>query len=199
MSAEDLQRVRDVLDEVLARGPRETTNQVDWKSSTRVIVDRYGGRLSLLDYILDPGSFANITQQSTLVREQVMIMLLPYLITDALPQLGVDPSANTSWVIPIAQRCARTPTSHLRVSELTVQEVRIVGAIEDVLHEICRVLTNMWIDAFDLDSLSEARLKTLLPQWRIHIKGLMEWLDWSEWVRCSPECGPEVSASDTLV
>jgi len=122
-----------------------------------------------------------------------------------IPHHGRPPSARRRpfgehvVVIPIAQRCARTPTSHLRVLELTAQEFRIFGATGDVLHEICRVLTNMWIDAFDLGSLSEARAEDAHPQWRTNVKGLMGWLDWSEWVRCSPECGPEVSASNVSV
>jgi len=198
ISPEDLQRLFEELDEVLTRDPRPKADQVDWKSVIHVVVERYGGRLSLLDYILSPNSFTNVTQQSMLLREQVMTMLLPYLLTDALPELGAEPSSNTSWVVPIAQRCARTSTSHLRLSGFTTQERRIVGAIEDVLHEICRVLTEIWINAFDLESLSEARLKTLLPQWRTNVKDLMAWLDWSEWVRCTPECGPEVSTGDML-
>jgi len=31
-----------------------------------------------------------------------------------------------------------------------------------------------------------------VESWRQSVQDLMAWLDWSMWVRCHPECGPEV-------
>src|SRR5882762_1831490 len=192
ISASDFAHVMEEVREVLVRDSADTGSGIDWGSATHVIVERYGGRLELLNYILDPESFPNVTHQAAIAREQLLIMLNPYLLVQAVPEPSADPAANTSWVMSIAQRCARTQTLGIPLEQLTKQERRILDAIEDVLHEICRVLTEMWIDAFDIEAASEKHSRTALQSWRQSVQDLMAWLDWAVWVRCNPACGPEV-------
>ena len=192
ISANDFARVIEEVQGVLVRDSADTGSGIDWGSVTHVIVERYGGRLELLNYILDPESFSNVTHQAAIAREQLLIILNPYLLVQAVPEPGADPAANTSWVIPIAQRCAQTQTLGIPLEQLTKQERRILNAIEDVLHEICRVLTGMWIDAFDIEAASEKHARTAVQSWRQSVQDLMAWLDWAVWVRCNPSCGPEV-------
>ena len=192
ISASDFARMFDELQDVLVRDPADAGSGIDWGSVTHVIVERYGGRLELLNHILDPKSFPNITHRAAIAREQLLIMLNPYLLVHAVPALGADPVANTSWAMPIAQRCARTQTLYVPLGQLTKQERRILDAIEDVLHEICRVLTSMWIDAFDIEVASEEHASMAVQSWRQSVQDLMTWLDWSVWVGCNPACGMEV-------
>jgi hypothetical protein len=194
VSASDFARVIQEFEKVLVRDRANTGSGIDWRSVTHVIVERYGGRLELLKYILDPESFPNVTKRAAIAREQLLIMLNPYLLVQAVPDSVTDPSANTSWAAPIAQHCAQTQTLHVPVGQLTRQERRILEAMEDVLHEICRVLTGMWVDAFDIEAASEKHASTVVQSWRQSIHDLMVWLDWSVWVRCTPACGPEVRA-----
>ena len=193
ISSSDFTCVREELEGVLSR---DTTmhigSGIDWQSITHVIIKRYSGRLALLKYLLDPGSFTDVSRQAALVRQQLLIILSPYIVTHALPESDADPSKDTSWAAPTAMLCARTQTSHLPIEKLTRQEYRIFRAVEDTLHEICRVLVGMWVDAFDIETASEARTINAIQSWRQNVTHLMTWLDWTVWLDCDPPCGPEV-------
>ena len=38
-----------------------------------------------------------------------------------------------------------------------------------------------------------AKISQILRKWEADLNGLMTWLDWSVWVKCNPDCGPEAS------
>ncbi|KAI0060145.1 hypothetical protein BV25DRAFT_986342 [Artomyces pyxidatus] len=184
ISANDSARVHAELAEVFGRQTRGSG--VDWGSVTRLIVERYAGRLETLRYTLEPVATFNLnaTQQAALVRFQFLTMLVPYMTTDSVP-------TNASWTSSIVERCSTPSTSLIPASLLTPQERRIQGSVQGTLHEICRRLTVMWVDAFDIEAASEERAVVALENWRVHVKELMDWLGWSVWVDCNPACNPD--------
>ena len=118
-------------------------------------------------------------------------MLNPYMVTQAVPKPDAH-SSDTAWMAPVVHYCSTTQTLHIRRDTLTSQESTILGAVEETLHEICRALGMMWVDAFDIESAGDDRLSELVNGWKHQVKSLMLWLDWSIWIRCDPGCGPEV-------
>jgi len=192
ISEADSKCVRDQLTEMFARDGMGSG--IDWGSITQVIVDRYGGRLGLLQRILqNPESKRNVTEQVTEARSQVLIMLTPYMLTSAIPPNPTGP-LNRSWIDPIVKHCASTHTAWAPEALLTLQEKLIKRAVEEVLSRVCGVLGDIWVDVFDSGESSIKELEQFLGRWRSDITELMGWLDWPLWLKCDPPCGPEVSS-----
>jgi hypothetical protein len=192
ISEADIQHVRDQLADMFTRDGQGSG--IDWGSVTQVIVDRYGKRLELLRYILEnPESKRNTTERVAEARSQVLIMLTPYMLTSAIPPNLTGP-VDRSWVDPVVKHCASTHTAWAPETLLTPQEKVIKGGIEDVLSRICSVLGDIWTDAFDSEKAEIKELERFLEKWESDIIELMDWLDWSIWLKCNPPCGPEVSS-----
>ena len=192
ISEADSKYVRDQLTDMFVRDGQGSG--IDWGSIAQVIVDRYGGRLELLQRVLqNPESKRNITEQIAEARSQVLIMLTPYMLTSAIPPNPTGP-VNRSWIDPIVKHCASTHTAWAPEALLTPQEKIIKGAVEEVLSRICDVLGDVWVDAFDSGESSVEELERLLRKWQSDITDLMDWLDWPIWLKCDPPCGPEVSS-----
>ena len=157
-------------------------------------MDRYGKRLELLRHILEnPESKRNVTERAAEARSQVLIMLTPYMLTSAIPPNPTGP-VDRSWIDPVVEHCASTHTSWAPEALLTPQEKVIKGAVEEVLSRICSVLGDIWVDAFDSEKAGFEELERLLEKWQSDIIELMDWLEWSIWLKCNPPCGPEVSS-----
>ncbi|KAH9003836.1 hypothetical protein EDB86DRAFT_2282200 [Lactarius hatsudake] len=188
ISALDTEQVRDELRTVLTR-ERDGGSGIDWGSITRVVTERYAGRLEYLSFLLSPNTtFAGPLERAAIARAQLLVMLAPYITTTDVPE-RLPASANLSWAAPVAQRCATTQTSLIPLDVLTPQEARIHAAVENTLHEICRRLVLVWAEFFDVEAADEAGATEATEVAYGHISELMEWLDWSEWVRCEPGCG----------
>jgi len=197
ISEADSKHIRDQLTDVFTRDGQGSG--IDWGSITQVIVDRYGKRLELLQHVLrNQESKRNVTEQVTEARSQVLIMLTPYMLTSAIPPNPTGP-VDRSWVDPVVKHCAATHTAWTPEALLTPQEKLIKGAVEDVLSQICGVLGNIWVDAFDSENIGIRELEGLLKKWESDIAELMDWLDWSIWLRCNPACGPEASSRLVLL
>ena len=191
ISKTDSKYIRDQLTDVFTRDGQGSG--IDWGSITQVIVDRYGGHLELLRHILrNPESKRNVTEQVAEARSQVLTMLTPYMLVSAIPPNPTGP-VDRSWIDPVVEHCASTHTAWAPETLLTPQEKVIKGAVEEVLSEICRVLGDIWVDAFDSGGASVRELERFLVKWRSDISELMDWLEWSVWLKCDPGCGPEVS------
>ncbi|KAH9028929.1 hypothetical protein EDB84DRAFT_1439471 [Lactarius hengduanensis] len=188
ISALDTEQVRDELRTVLTR-ERDGGSGIDWGSIVRVVTERYAGRLEYLRFLLSPDTttFADTLERAAVAREQLLVMLAPYITTTDLPQ-QLPASANLSWAAPVAQRCATTQTSLIPFDILTPQEARIHAAVENTLHEICRRLVLVWAEFFDVEAANEAGATEATEVAYGHISELMSWLDWSEWMRCEPGC-----------
>ena len=189
ISALDSDRVRAELETVLTREQDEGSG-IDWGSIVRVVTERYASRLEYLRFLLSPNTttFADALERAAAAREQLFVMLAPYITTASVPE-RLPASANLSWAAPVELRCATTQTSHIPLGMLTPQEARIHAAVENSLHEICRRLVLVWVEFFDVETADEARATEATEVARGHIEELMAWLDWSVWVRCEPECG----------
>ncbi|KAH8993105.1 hypothetical protein EDB92DRAFT_2086455 [Lactarius akahatsu] len=189
ISALDTEQVRDELRTVLTR-ERDGGSGIDWGSIVHVVTERYAGRLEYLRLLLSPNTttFADALERAAVAREQLLVMLAPYITTTDVPQ-QLPASANLSWATLVAQRCATTQTSLIPLDILTPQEARIHAAAENTLHEICRRLVLVWAEFFDVEAADEAAATEATEVAYGQISELMEWLDWSEWVRCEPGCG----------
>ena len=197
ISEVDTKYVLDQLTDIFTRDGQGSG--IDWGSITQVIVDRYAGRLELLRHILqNPESKRNVTEQAAEARSQVLIMLSPYMLTSAIPPNPIGP-VDPSWIDPVVKHCASTHTAWTPKTLLTLQEELIKGAVEEVLSQICGVLGDIWVDAFDSEQAGVKELERFLRKWQSDITELMDWLDWSIWLRCDPGCGPEVSSQPILL
>ncbi|KAF9788174.1 hypothetical protein BJ322DRAFT_611735 [Thelephora terrestris] len=189
ISETDSKYIREQLHDIFTRTGQGSG--IDWGSITQVIVDRYGKRLELLQHILqNPGSKRNITEQVAEVRSQALIMLTPYMLVSAIPPNPTGP-VDPSWIDPVVKHCASTHTAWAPSTLLTPQEKLIKVAVEAVLFRICGVLGDIWKDAFDSGETGLNALQRLLGKWQSDIEQLMDWLDWSMWLKCEPICGPE--------
>ena len=190
ISVVDSEQVRAELRAVLLR-EQDRGSGIDWGSITRVVIERYAGRLEYLRSLLSPNTtqttFLDKLEQAAVARAQLLVMLAPYITRVDIPD-RLPPSVNLSWAAPIAQRCATTQTSHIPLDMLTSQEARIHAAMENTLHEICRRLVLVWVEFFDVEAADEARAVKATEMAYEHIDELMAWLDWSAWVRCEPGC-----------
>jgi len=188
ISVLDSERVHAELQTVLTR-EEDRGSGIDWGSIARVVMERYGGRLEYLHFLLSSNTttFVDKLERAAVVRMQLLAMLAPYITTADVPG-QLPPSANLSWAAPIAQRCATTQTSHIPLGILTPQEARIHAAVENTLHEICRRLVLVWVKFFDVEAADEVGAAEATVVARGHIAELVAWLDWSVWVQCEPGC-----------
>ncbi|KAJ7166745.1 hypothetical protein C8R46DRAFT_1192085 [Mycena filopes] len=193
MTRADAQTKLRELENALAR-PWDEGSGVDWASVVRVVVERYGERLAVLNYTLS--SVSDLDTAAFHARQQVLIMLVPHFTTADVP------SDSLAWLAPVVERCA---TIHTRafstLDTLTKQEETIKGAVDDVMAQICRRLGRMFHAAVgvadpaaDVDSGSKQKkdARRVVAEMRGELGALMEWLDWVQvWVRCRPACGVE--------
>ncbi|KAG9104805.1 hypothetical protein FRC06_009275 [Ceratobasidium sp. 370] len=159
---------------------------VDWQALSTVIMDRYGARLEYLRFLLDPNRVFRNTTAVEAVRAQLMLMLLTDLTAETIPD---DRCNSHEWARPIATHCSSFLLSRLPLSEFTREERTLFSAISGTQAEICRVLTLIWSEAYDVPLSTDKT--ALLKEWRERVDTLMKWLDWSLWNRCIPECDLE--------
>ncbi|KAH9916336.1 uncharacterized protein B0H18DRAFT_1038662 [Fomitopsis serialis] len=178
-SREDVARVRADVAEMAAREPGARSG-VDWVDLARVIEDRFADRLPYLQYLLHQ-SVVNASAQAAAVRKQLIVSLVPYMHRGAIGTL--------EWFADIAHGCAARFTESLPVSKFTKQEYLLYRAVEEVLHEICRVYIGAWVDAFDVEAKDAEVAARLLGKWSGEFDALTEWLDWPVWIQCHPACG----------
>ncbi|KAJ7181067.1 hypothetical protein C8R46DRAFT_1211346 [Mycena filopes] len=164
------------LEDALGR-PWDEGSGVDWASVVRVVVERYGERLAVLNHTLS--SVADLDTAAFHARQQVLIMLVPHFTTADVP------SDSLAWLAPVVERCTTTHTrAFSTLDTLTKQEETIMGAVDDVMAQICRRLGRMFHAAKDASR--------VVAEMRGELGALMEWLDWVQvWVRCRPACGVE--------
>ena len=160
---------------------------VDWGGMVRTVQDRYAKRLELINDLLQPGSDA--AEAAAQVREQILILLTPYIPFGAFDG---DVKGRRIRMGLVGHRCSTTLTKWIASrldTSMTPSERLIKASIEEVQHEICRVISEIWIDAFAIEEETNPRkISELVGEWRVEVRELMEWLDWPMWVRCNPRC-----------
>ncbi|QRW23328.1 hypothetical protein RhiXN_08364 [Rhizoctonia solani] len=138
-------------------------------------------------------------------RAQLMIMLMPDLTPDTIPndtaladsgaearysQTSMDKSRTHEWVKPILEHCSSYLVSHLPHKTFTREERTLYAGVQGTLYEICRVLSLLWSEAYD--PLPDTKPTDLVDRWRTQVDKLMQWLDWPMWNKCTPECDLDV-------
>ncbi|KAH9926914.1 uncharacterized protein B0H18DRAFT_1004463, partial [Fomitopsis serialis] len=182
-SAADIARVRADIAEMMSRDwSPEVRGNVDWIALARVVQDRYADRLPYMQYLLHSPA-ANVSEHMVLLRKQLVVSLIPYMPREHI--------GSPDWFANIAYNCAESFAGWLPMERFTKQERVLLSAVEEVLHEICRVYTEAWVDAFDVESKSDDVARELMRKWRGEFDKLVEWLDWPGWIKCEPECGPD--------
>ncbi|KZT65017.1 hypothetical protein DAEQUDRAFT_697780 [Daedalea quercina L-15889] len=179
LSKADITHVRADIAEVMARDPF-TGSGVDWQGLARVIQERFADRLPFMQHLLHQPE-VNVTAQLTRVRRQLIISLIPYMHRENVGE--------PEWFAEIAHRCAARFTDHLPRAEFTKQERVLHHATEEVLHEVCRVYTEAWVEAFDAEEKSIPVVQGYLEKWKGQFDSLVAWLDWPVWIKCDPPCG----------
>lgn len=178
----------------------------------QVIVDRYGKHLELLHSVLGDKITRNTTERAKLTRERLFIILTPYMLKTVVPSnnstssssAGSILNAEKAWVAPMATLCTQTYTHFSRYLpvDLTHSESLLLSSIEDVLSQICRVLSTMWVDAFPIERLIDSsassndhdreaalqEIENTLATWEREVTWLMGWLDWDVWSGCKDGC-----------
>ena len=186
ISVQDLDSIRSTIDLVYSDWDAAGSG-VDWGSMVRTIQDRYALRLELVDDLLQHG--LDVVEVANRVREQVLTLLTPYM---PFGTYEGDVGGRRDFVGPIAHRCSTTLTEWIgsRLDKsMTPSERLIRASIEDVQHEICRVISKIWIDAFTIEDETDLqKISGLVEEWKVEVRKLMEWLDWPMWVRCRPRC-----------
>jgi len=211
INKKEVDSVMNKLDAILKE--EQSPSRVDWKTLFQVLVDRFAERLEVLEYILNTTTTSHETVEERLgkAHRYVTGMLAPYTLLSAVPpkSLNLDwTSANHSWAVGVFEECATTHTRYLDEDEtlslFTPSEHLLLGAVKDVLKEICRVVVRIWAEGEEVLAAQELGLQSgshsggdpsevLLNHWSESIQGLISWLDWSFWVRCRPACSFEVS------
>ncbi|KAG7448568.1 uncharacterized protein BT62DRAFT_929654 [Guyanagaster necrorhizus] len=198
VSDDDISAVMDRLEQAMQTAHGGESG-VDWTTLVHVIVDRYGDRLEMVQYLLNSTGSPDSDglRAAKRVQTQLKVMVQPYQLHSVVPPSL--PSDDHSWASPIFKLCATTHTSYIAKNKLTRSEHLILESIDETNREICRVVTRMWAqgvvagldDAPTPMKLEDSPSSDLLPQWKTQINDLMAWLDWSVWVKCRPDCGFE--------
>ena len=183
ISSADVARAREDIAEMFARDAGERSG-VDWMALAQTVQDRFSERLPYLRYLLHL-PVQNASAHAAAVRQQFITSLIPYM-----PRAGVGEPA---WFAETAHGCRASFTGHLPVARFTKQEHVLYNAVDEVLHEVCRVYTSAWSEAFDVEEKSADVASALLAKWKDEVDALVEWLDWPVWMKCEPGCAINVS------
>ncbi|KAF8645849.1 hypothetical protein AX16_007507 [Volvariella volvacea WC 439] len=189
---------------------------IDWQAQFQVIVNRFAGRIEMLQYVLNGttaevgNGYEELDHMRIIQRaiHEIKVMLNSYTLHYLAPPTSVIRDEEHSWARPVFKYCSTTYTKGIRLAtersgvELTRGEKLMLDALEGTNREICRVLVNLWAEGVEmgLDDRSaplrstehdEQQVEGLVLRWRQEVGELMKWLDWSQWFKCRPACGPE--------
>ncbi|KAF7440189.1 hypothetical protein PC9H_000533 [Pleurotus ostreatus] len=194
-----MQRLKNVLD---GSAPYPSANRIDWATLVKVVVTRFSDRLDLVRRVLNTTNSqievglgdSKLSERAKQAQRHFSTILGPYTLASATPSNASD----VSWASPVYRECSVAHTSYIARQQhgFTHSERLLLAAIEDTSGEICRVITKMWAKGVlaGLDSqleyppLGNVDLSALVTEWTVSVTTLMEWLDWSLWVRCNPAC-----------
>ncbi|KAJ7702350.1 hypothetical protein B0H17DRAFT_142379 [Mycena rosella] len=206
ISSQDARSVVDEVDEVLARVEAgDRGSDMDWGTTARDIVEYWGDRISHMHaYLLnasDPS--ANATAALPAIRTLAYTLLNPYM------QPGLTPNASgwdlffgvPSALVPDAfafdttttalERCTYQATgflSQLHTTRMTPQEILLQTSMESVLGRLCNDFGVIFAQSSDLVGDSGTDPRSSIQRWTRKIHDLMQWLDWTVWLRCEDVC-----------
>ncbi|KAJ7043228.1 hypothetical protein C8F04DRAFT_1287569 [Mycena alexandri] len=201
ISAQDALSVVQEVDEVLARrAAGDRGSGFDWGSTARGIVEYWGDRISHMRAYLHNASNpdSNTTASLPAIRTLAYTLLNPHMQPGLMPNAsGWDlffglPSAvvpNPFANITALERCTYQATSFLSQLRTTPQETLLQNSIESVLSRLCNEFGVIFAQSFDLvEAGSDIEHRSFIQQWRRSVEHLMQWLDWTVWLRCENVC-----------
>ena len=204
ISSEDVETLLKTLGNILDGAWNRPTSGIDWKTLLRVVVDRYAGRLQVLNRLLN-STVLDFETDAILKKAHSHMsgMLSPYRIYSAPLPSEIHSMSTFSWAIPVFEECATIHTRYIDSNpflsqKLTYSEHLLLNTTKSVSKEICRVIVRMWAEGMEYTISKEGfgcSAEELVTRWKGLTEELMDWLDWSEWVTCEPACGNEVSPS----
>ncbi|KAK7014139.1 hypothetical protein VNI00_019377 [Paramarasmius palmivorus] len=170
ISARDIGAVMGRLNSAFS-GSGGSGSGVDWQTLIKVVKDRYAERLELVRDLVNLNE--TTVKKAGDVQGQLTAMVAPYLLA--------SPNFNATYKL-----CATTHTRYIRETlAMTPSEKLLLGAVEGTTKEICRSVIRMWSWGVDHD---DGDVEELLGAWKEEIERLMNWLDWSVWLKCRPGC-----------
>ncbi|KZS90514.1 hypothetical protein SISNIDRAFT_457673 [Sistotremastrum niveocremeum HHB9708] len=192
-TAEEISTFKSDVVTALQAAP-DAASGIDWRSISRVIVERFSDRIERLNHTLsrvDDGSI-NASTAASSARSQLQVMLMPYLLTHAVPSndSSASPDADIAWAKPIHEMCSTTLIPRLGDDALE-SEVFLRDSIHGVTKEICRVVTLLWTSAYDIEFQPVPVVESRVSRWGRQVRELMTWLGWASWVRCRPACSDD--------
>jgi hypothetical protein len=116
-----------------------------------------------------------------------------------------NPPTILSLMQPSLSRCSTAFVSHIADADLTNQEQLIKYSIVDVQTRICQVIGAIHAGSLSLSRTfpmpsspvsssppppSDEDLSRFMSQTNEQILKLMQWLGWTEWIRCKNPCKP---------
>jgi len=199
ISSEDVQTLLKTLGGILDGAWDRPVSRIDWKTLLRVVMDRYVGRLQVLNRVLNSTMLnpeANTILALNKTQSLMSGMLSPYRLYSVSPPPDIRFIPKLSWATPVFKECATTHTRYVDslLQNLTYSERLLLDSTKMVSKEICRVVVRMWAEGMEHTVSKESSScsdRELLARWKGLTEELMSWLDWSEWVTCRPACGDE--------
>jgi len=202
ISSHDAQAVVNEVDDVLARRTAgELGSGLDWGATARGIVEYWGDRISHMHAYLLNASDTSVNTTASLPA----IRTLAYTLVNPYMQPGITPNAS-GWdlffglptsLIPTAfaantnitalERCTSQATGFLSQTQITPQESLLRLSVESVLGRLCNDFGVIFAQSSDLVA-STSEVRSLIQQWTRRIEDLMQWLDWTVWLRCEDVC-----------
>ncbi|TFY52639.1 hypothetical protein EVJ58_g9898 [Rhodofomes roseus] len=192
---------------------------MNWNTLARDVVEEWAGRTMQLRAFLGNASAdasVNATETILAVRRLAYSPLNPYMDTTSAP----DSTAWTSffeaspmsagWSVPFVtlgtntsalERCkyAATTVTHRSGVRLTPQEELLRVSVETVLSRLCSDYGSMFVESMEADEHAPIdSIKALIAGWEDRVVALMEWLDWTEWLRCDQVCASDSVCSMPL-
>ena len=154
IDSDDVETLLKTLGGILDGAWNPPVSGIDWKTFLRVVVDRYAGRLQVLNRVfnstmLDPKANATLALNKT--QSLMSGMLAPYRLYSVFPPHEFHSIPKLSWALPIFQECATTHSRYIdSLSKyLTYSERLLLDSIKIVAKVICRVIVRMWAEGIE--------------------------------------------------
>ncbi|CCM03688.1 uncharacterized protein FIBRA_05832 [Fibroporia radiculosa] len=191
---------------------------MDWGALARNVVEEWASRIIQLHEFIGNTSTAlreqtplNTTQAVIALRRLTYSPLNPFMDTGAPNSTAHDwvyspgaslvdnvflfpprhPLPSVSMNSSALQRCVYSATGFLHDPRIhkTPQEVLLQTSIETVLERLCGDYAALFVESMDVDDrISSQDLSRLINLWGARVDLLMQWLDWTEWHRCTEVC-----------
>nr|GAT51080.1 predicted protein [Mycena chlorophos] len=170
---------------------------MDWTGTALGIIEYWGDRISHMHSLLLNASEpeANATASLLAIRTLAYTLLNPYMQPGIAPNasgwelfFGMPAVAGFDGTVTAWERCTRQKTDFLsHLADLrTTQEILLQETIEIVLGRLCYDFGTIFAQSSDL--VEGSPVDPFVHQWRIRVEQLMQWLDWSVWLRCEDVC-----------